>query len=339
MEVATNRPKAPLLVRALRGEKVERTPVWAMRQAGRWDPEFRKLRGSLTFYEFSENAELSAAASLCPLRFGVDAIILFYDITTLAVSMGQKFDLVPQRGPVPTEPIRTRADVEKLESNPDPSTYQHVLDILRIVKREVGPEIPVLVFAGAPFTMAAYQTGMGKSIDKLRDFIGTNESTWSALLEKTSCATVGFLRELMNQGAAAYQLFDSWAGGLTLSEYAQYAHPYHEEIFHAAGGLSILFVKDLPYVDLAAKSGANVISLGTAHDLATLKKTYPDLVFQGNVDHMLLVHGKPDDVREATLRCMKEGAGVHHVLNLDHGMDPNAHVENFETFIATAKEI
>jgi len=339
MEVTSNGPKAPLLVRALRGEGIERTPVWAMRQAGRWDPEFRKLRGSLTFYEFSENAELSAAASLCPLRFGVDAIILFYDITTLAVSMGQRFELVPKRGPVPPEPIRTLSDVSKLDANPDPSTYQHVLDILRMVKREVGPEIPVLVFAGAPFTMAAYQTGMGKSVDKLREFIRTEESTWKALLEKTSRATVSFLQELMGQGAAAYQLFDSWAGGLTAPEYAQYAHPYHQEIFRETGGLSILFVKDLPYVDMAARSGAKVISLGTNHDLAALKRAYPDLVFQGNVDHMLLVHGTPADVRAATLHCLKEGAGVHHVLNLDHGMDPDAHVENFETFIATAKEI
>ena len=339
MEVTEKLPKEPLLVRALRGEKVERTPVWAMRQAGRWDPEFRKLRGSYTFYEFSENAELSAAASLCPLRFGVDAIILFYDITTLAVSMGQKFDLVPKRGPVPSKPIRTRADVDRLLADPDPSTYQHVLDILRMVKREVGPDLPVLVFAGAPFTMAAYQTGVGKDINRLREFIQTESATWSALLEKTSRATVGFLQCLMREGASAYQLFDSWAGGLSEREYADYAHPYHQEIFRAAGGLSILFVKDLPHVDKAAESGAKVLSLGTTHDLADLKRRYPELVLQGNVDHMLLVHGTPDEVRQATARCIKEGAGDHHILNLDHGMDPNAHVENFESFVTTAKEV
>src|SRR3954467_13490837 len=106
-------PPDPLLVRAARGDDVERPPVWAMRQAGRWDPEFNKLRAGLPFYEFSENVELAAAASLCPRRFGVAAIILFYDITTLSVAMGQRFALQPGRGPVPDRPVRSAADVER----------------------------------------------------------------------------------------------------------------------------------------------------------------------------------------------------------------------------------
>jgi uroporphyrinogen decarboxylase len=143
----------------------------------------------------------------------------------------------------------------------------------------------------------------------------------------------------MGRGASAYQLFDSWAGGLTAREYADYAHPYHETIFRETGGVSILFVKDLPFVEKAARSGATALSLGTNHDLAQLKKSYPHIVFQGNVDHMLLVHGTVDEVRQATARCVEQGGGRRHVLNLDHGMDPNAHVENFETFVATAKEV
>src|ERR1700716_3466148 len=122
-----------LLVRAARGEKVERPPVWAMRQAGRWDPEFNKLRQGLTFYEFSENVELAAKASLLPRRFGVDGIILFYDITTLPVAMGLPFALKTGEGPTPAHPIRSRADVERLVANPDPVRYQHIRDLLRIV--------------------------------------------------------------------------------------------------------------------------------------------------------------------------------------------------------------
>src|SRR5881398_4098881 len=113
-------PTAPLLLRAARGEAVERPPVWAMRQAGRWDPEFNKLREGLPFYEFSENVELAARASLLPRRFGVDAIILFYDITTLAVAMGLPFVLMPARGPMPEQPVRTMPDVERLEGQPEP---------------------------------------------------------------------------------------------------------------------------------------------------------------------------------------------------------------------------
>src|ERR1041384_7967860 len=123
-----------LLVRAARGEQVERPPVWAMRQAGRWDPEFNRLRAGLSFYEFSENVELAAKASLLPKRFGVDGIILFYDITTLAVAMGQPFALQPRRGPGPQQPVRTLADVERLASLPEPRSYQHIRDLLRIVK-------------------------------------------------------------------------------------------------------------------------------------------------------------------------------------------------------------
>src|SRR5712692_11559691 len=113
-------PSRHLLIRAARGELVERPPVWAMRQAGRWDPEFNRVRGDLSFYEFSENVELAAKASLLPRRFGVDAIILFYDITTLAVAMGLPFVLRPAQGPVPDHPVRTLADVECLNAEPDP---------------------------------------------------------------------------------------------------------------------------------------------------------------------------------------------------------------------------
>src|ERR1700748_1845302 len=117
-----------LLVRGARGEAVERPPVWAMRQAGRWDPEFNRIRTGLSFYEFSENVELSARASLLPRRFGVDGIILFYDITSLPVAMGQPFRLLPERGPVPDASIRTRADVQALAAEPDPERYQHIRD-------------------------------------------------------------------------------------------------------------------------------------------------------------------------------------------------------------------
>src|SRR5262245_13907622 len=150
MPLAPSSP--PLLVRAARGEAVERPPVWAMRQAGRWDQEFNRIRGGLSFYEFSENVELATRASLLPRRFGVDGIILFYDITTLPVAMGQPFALQPAKGPVPHQPIRTLSDVERLSDTPQPRSYQHIRDLLRLVKEELRGELPVLVFAGAPFT-------------------------------------------------------------------------------------------------------------------------------------------------------------------------------------------
>src|SRR5205807_4165196 len=133
----------PLLLRAARGEPTERPPVWAMRQAGRWDPEFNKLRAGTSFYEFSENVELAAEASLLPRRFGVDAVILFYDITTLAVAMGLPFTLLPNRGPVPDQPVRTLADVERLDSHPHPERFDHVRRLLRSVRAQLDGALPV----------------------------------------------------------------------------------------------------------------------------------------------------------------------------------------------------
>src|SRR4051812_8016811 len=134
-------PSNHLLVRAARGEAVERPPVWAMRQAGRWDPEFRAIRAGLGFYEFSEDVERAAKASLCPKRFGVDAIILFYDITTLPVAMGLPFELKPQQGPIPDRPVRSRADLDRLDARPDPARYGHIIELMRTGERGVKGEL------------------------------------------------------------------------------------------------------------------------------------------------------------------------------------------------------
>jgi uroporphyrinogen decarboxylase len=308
-----------------------------MRQAGRWDPEFRKLRAGRTFFEFSENAELAAAASLCPLRFGVDAVILFYDITTLAIAMGQPFQLVAERGPVPDHPVRTLADVDRLTTQPSGPAFDAVLKTLDIVRRSIPATIAPLVFAGAPFTLATYQIGTGKHIDQTRQFIRDQPEVWRRLLRKTTEATVTFLRTVTQAGAAAYQLFDSWAGELTPDEYNEFAHPFHQEIFTAVGGLSILFVKDAPDVGLMTKSGAKILSLGVGHDLAGLRSQFPDMVFQGNVDHQLLVHGSAEEVGAATRRCLAAGGGRRHILNLDHGMDRLAKVECFQQFVDAAR--
>lgn len=308
-----------------------------MRQAGRWDPEFRRLRGNLGFYEFAENAELAAAASLCPRRFGVDAIILFYDITTLSIGQGQRFELLPGRGPVPDKPIRTLADVEALSVQPEGPSIDAVFEILRIVRQEVGDELAVLVFAGAPFTLAAYQIGTGKNLQATRRFIAENPKVWNALLERIADGTELFLKDLLHRGATAYQLFDSWAGGLEREEYLAFAHPYHQRIFSAVGGLPILFIKDSPYQDLAAASGAKVVGLGVGDSLKSLRQSHPELAFQGNVDHQLLVNGTPEQVHEATIRCLEEGECDRHILNLDHGMDRDAKPENFAAFVEAAK--
>ena len=269
-----------LLIRAARGERVERAPVWAMRQAGRWDPEFRAIRAGMSFYEFSENVDASARASLCPRRFGVDAIILFYDITTLPVSMGLPFELKTGAGPVPDRPIRTVADLDRLHPHPPPDTYAHIRALLKRVKEELAGELPVLVFAGAPFTVATYCVGTGKDVD----------------------------------AADGYQLFDSWAGGLTPDEYERWAQAHHARILEAATGVPrILFVKEGPYLDRMCATGADVISLGSIHDLAAARRDYPNLIFQGNVDEEILRGGVIGYLRDIQKQCQLIHETIYHL--------------------------
>jgi uroporphyrinogen decarboxylase len=309
-----------------------------MRQAGRWDPEFNRLRGEHTFYEFSENVELAARASLLPRRFGVDAIILFYDITSLAVAMGLPFTLQSGQGPVPDHPVRTMHDVERLEARPDPQRFRHIRELLAIARNELRGELPVIVFAGAPFTLAAYCITTGKDLLATRRFIKEQPNVWVGLLDKLSTATIHFLSTLIQEGADVYQLFDSWAGTLDPEEYQRWAQPYHEAIFDGASGAPrLLFVKECPYMDLMAQSGAEVVSLGTRHDLAVIRRDYPNQVLQGNVDEELLREGTPAQVADATRRCLAAGGGQHHIVNLSHGVDRNTPVENFEAFVRTAK--
>jgi uroporphyrinogen decarboxylase len=329
---------AHLLVRAARGEAVERPPVWAMRQAGRWDPEFNRVRAGLPFYAFSENVERAARASLLPRRFGVDGIILFYDITTLPVAMGQPFTLQPTVGPTPDRPVRTLADVDRLEAEPDPERYRHVRDLLKLVKGELRGELPVLAFAGAPFTVATYCIGVGKDLAATRRFAAERPAVWEALLDRLTTATIRFLTTLVREGADVYQLFDSWAGALGADEYRRWAQPRHRAVFaSAAGAPRILFVKECPYLDLMTASGADVVSLGVRHDLAAARRDYPNLVFQGNVSEELLRSGTPEQVTETTRACVTAGGGRRHVVNLSHGVDRETPVANFEAFVRAAK--
>ncbi|MCI0380480.1 MAG: uroporphyrinogen decarboxylase, partial [Gemmataceae bacterium] len=326
-----------LLIRAALGEELERVPVWAMRQAGRWDPLFNRLRAGLSFYEFSENVELAAKTSLLPRRFGVDAIILFYDITTLPIAMGLPFTLQPGRGPVPDRAIQSPQDVERLEARPDPRTFCHITDLLRRVQEELKGELPVIVFAGAPFTVATYCIGTGKDLRATRAFANERPAIWEQLLQRLEQATIHFLQTLIQNGADVYQLFDSWAGTLAREEYERWAQARHQAIFQAATGAPrILFVKEGP-LEAMATSGADVVSLGKRHDLAAARKQCPQLVFQGNVDEGILKSGSPSQVVQATRRCLETGGGQRHILNLSHGVDPKTPVANFEAYVRAAR--
>src|SRR5205085_8045581 len=162
--------------------------------------------------------------------------------------------------------------------------------------------------AGAPFTVAAYCIGTGKHMAQTRRFAKDKPTVWRSVLKRLSGATIGFLNSLVREGADVYQLFDSWAGELSASEYADWAQPYHREIVAGATGVPrILFVKECPYLELMTQSGADIISLGTRHDLAAARQKYPNLVFQGNVDSEILRSGTPQSVELAVRACVQAG--------------------------------
>jgi len=325
-----------LLLRALRGESIPRPPVWAMRQAGRWDPEFRRLRADRGFYEFADDPQAAAEASLLPRRFGVDAIILFYDITTLPVAMGLPFELVSEKGPQPARPMHRVADVDALTTTPDPGRFGAVLEVLRLVKQSLAGSLPVLVFAGAPFTVASYCLGTGKDVDATLRFARDEAAVWHALLTKLEAATIHFLGSLVTAGADAYQLFDSWAGELARHEYLRWAQPFHRTIFqNVTGAPSILFVKEGPHIDLMAAAGASCVSLGVRHNLAAVCREYPQIAFQGNVDQEILRTGTEAEVVEATRTCIAAGQKERHIVNLNHGVDKDTPVANFAAYVST----
>lgn len=327
-----------LLVRAARGETIERPPVWAMRQAGRWDPAFNAVRAGLPFFEFSENVERAAAGTLCPRRFGVDAIILFYDITTLPLAMGLPFELKSGAGPTPDQPVRSAADLARLNPEPSPASYQHIRDLLAKVKADLRGELPVIAFAGSPFTVATYCIGTGKDMTATRRFAAEHPAVWGELLDRLGHATGRFLNTLIADGADVYQLFDSWAGMLAPDEYEAWAQRYHTSVFAAATGVPrFLFVKECPYLDRMAITGADVVSLGTCHNLAEARAQYPHLTFQGNVSEDVLRTGTTSQVEDAVAACLRAGGGQRHIVNLNHGVGKETPVANFEAYIRAVK--
>jgi uroporphyrinogen decarboxylase len=186
--------------------------------------------------------------------------------------------------------------------------------------------------------LATYCIGTGKDLNATRRFISEQPQVWRALLDKIAAATVGFLGTLIREGANVYQLFDSWAGGLSAEEYQTWAQPYHRRIFAGVANVPrILFVKEGPFLEAMTQSGADVVSLGVTHDLAKARATHPTLVFQGNVDEDLLRSGTPEQVAVATRRCVQQGGGRRHIVNLSHGCDRAMPVANFEAYIRAAK--
>jgi uroporphyrinogen decarboxylase len=333
-----------LLIRAARGEPVERTPVWIMRQAGRYLPEYRAVRGQTDFLTLCKTPELAVEVSLQPYRIlDVDAVIMFSDILIPVEAMGQEVRLTEKKGPELPEPIRSREHVERLIV-PDPlEKTPFVMEILRTLRRELDGRVPVIGFAGAPWTLAAYMVegGGSKNYAEIKRLAYKEPDLLHALLDKIADTVILYLNAQIEAGAQVIQLFDSWAGELSPDDYERFALPYEQKIFQSinrGSAPAILFINGCgPFLERMAASGADVLSIDWRIRLEDARRRVGDNIgLQGNLDPCILL-STPGLVREKAREVLKHGGGRRHILNLGHGILPMTPVENARAFVETAK--
>src|SRR5487761_138910 len=328
-----------LFLRACRCEPVERVPVWIMRQAGRYLPEYRAIRQKHNFLEVCKTPELAIEVSLQPHRIlGVDAVIVFSDILIPAGARGLPFELA-DKGPVTESPLRTAAQIRELSSFDPEVETGFLMKAIRGLVKELGPDVPVLGFAAAPWTLACYMIeGHGKDgFAAAKTMLYYDPGLFRNLLERIARATARYLRAQIAAGAAAVQLFDTWVGELTLDQYREFALPATQLLIEEIGAGDtpvILYTKASSHLlAAAARSGANVLSVDWRVDLATVREQVgPRIALQGNVDPCMLL-GPEEGVRQAARDAVESSGGVGHILNLGHGILQQTPVENARAFV------
>lgn len=332
-----------LFLRACRGEALPRVPVWMMRQAGRYLPEYRELRAKHAFLEVCKTPELAVEVSLQPFRrLGVDAVIVFSDILIPAEAMGLPLEL-GDAGPHLLEPVQSAEAVRKLHRFDPENDTGFLMETIRRLVRTVGPETPVLGFAGAPWTLACYMVE-GRTIEgfaTVKKFLYSEPAAFRELLHRIAESTIGYLKAQVAAGAAAVQLFDTWCGELALADYEAFALPAAQEIIAAVRDAApvIYYTKASHHLLPAlAKTGANVLSCDWRVNLGQLREALgPRIALQGNVDPAVLF-APQEHIRVITRKILQQLRGVGHVLNLGHGILPTTPVENAQTFITTGQE-
>lgn len=320
------------LLRAARRQPVDKTPVWFMRQAGRFMKEYRELRKRHSILDLCTHAELAAEVTMLPpkLLSGIDAAIIFSDILMVPRAMGVEIAFVQGEGPEIGRPVRTERDVEGLRPA-EPARLQAVYDAIRIVKRELGGRMPLIGFAGAPFTLASYLVEGGPSRHYLETKRFMRSPAWGGLMAKLSDSVIAHLREQISAGAEVVQLFDSWAGALGPEDYEEYVLPWSRRIFDALKGTvpTIHFATDSAgLLELMKAAGGDVIGVDWRVGLDDAWKRLGDVGVQGNLDPEALFAPRADCLRrvDAVLRRAANRPG--HIFNLGHGILPETPVEN-----------
>jgi uroporphyrinogen decarboxylase len=332
-----------LFLRACRREPVERTPIWIMRQAGRYLPEYRALRERVDFVTLCKTPELAAEATLQPIeRFGMDAAILFSDILVLAEPLG--FQIAFNPGPVITPQVRNSADIERIRPAAPEEHLTYVYDAIRILRRELAGRAPLIGFAAAPLTLTAYLVeGSGsKTFENLKGLIFGEPSSAHRLLEKVANATASHLRAQIAAGAQAVQLFDTWAGLLAAEEYREfglrYARLVLEELRSSGVPLIYFALNSGHLLEEIRECGADVVGVDWRTPLDKASEALDHrFVLQGNLDPTVLL-SSAGTIEHRTTEILERAAALPgHVFNLGHGVLPQTPVENMQALVEVVK--
>lgn len=336
--------KNDLLLKALRGEPVERVPVWMMRQAGRYLPEYIALRNKYGFFERCQTPELAAEITLQPVDIiGVDAAILFSDILVVPQAMGLEVQLIEHKGPVLPDPVRTVQDMQRVTVPDVNDSLHYVFDAIRLVKQRLEDRVPLIGFAGAPWTILCYMVqGKGsKTFDEAKAFCYTRPELAHRLLQMITDTTIAYLKEQIKAGADAVQLFDSWGGLLGPGDFEQLSLQYIRQIVAAVKEEApvVVFAKGAWHsLDAMAATGAHglgidwCIKAGMARQLAGGSVT-----LQGNFDPAKLLSPIPV-IKKEVQNMLQEFGKERYIANLGHGILPNVPVDHARAFVDTVKE-
>lgn len=335
--------KNDLLLRVARGEKTERPPVWLMRQAGRFLHEYRATRARAgSFKNMIANPEFAAEVTIQPVDLvKVDAAIIFSDILVIPEAIGLDYEMKPGEGPFFPETVRNMEDLKRLHPVADESNLDNTFAALRLVKKELDGRVPLIGFAGAPWTIFCYMTeGSGsKTFSVARSLLYRDPVFAKALLEKITNATIAYLKGQIAAGADIVQVFDSWAGVLGHQQYAEFAAPYIDKIVRAINGEVpvIVFAKDAFHcADLLAKIPCQVVGLDWKTNPKEAAKMFPGKTLQGNLDPAA-IYGTQESVVKATLDMIGQFEQGRHIVNLGHGIYPDLPRENVIAMIETVR--
>ncbi|MFB6133692.1 MAG: uroporphyrinogen decarboxylase [Halanaeroarchaeum sp.] len=328
-------------LRAARGERTDRPPVWLMRQAGRYLPEYREIRAEYSFREAISTPEVATEISLQPWeRFGVDGVVMYSDILVALEPLGLEYRIESGVGPVVEDPIETPTDVPG-SHEPVPEALDYVGALLENLDSTVGEEAAVIGFAGGPFTLASYAVAgePSRSHVPVRAFRAAHPTAFADLLDSFADVVIDFLRYQVARGADVVQLFDTYAGLLGPEDYAEFVLPVHRRILDAVDVPTIVFARNMAgRLDQLRESGADVVGLDWTVDIGAARDALGDVPVQGNLDPSYLL-GDPDFVAEKTRAVIDSAGPAGHILNLGHGIDRRTDPRAVEAFVRTAKSI